>query len=74
MCANVKFQEKTGQITPAVGTGFICSEILEERQRWHDGFAECMRAEGFFPCIAEPDIWMRANGDVCECVAVCVDD
>ena len=43
-------------------------------QRWHDRFAECMRAEGFVPCIAEPDVWMRANGNVCECVAVHVDD
>ena len=33
-----------------------------------------MREEGFTPCIAEPDIWMRPAGDVCECVAVCVDD
>ena len=43
-------------------------------QRWHDRFAECMRAEGFVPCIAEPDIWMRAAGDVYEYVAVYVDD
>ena len=33
-------------------------------QRWHDGFAECMQAEGFFPHIAELDIWTRANSDV----------
>ena len=43
-------------------------------QRWHDRFAECMQAEGFFLCIAESDIWMRANSDVHECVAVCIDD
>ena len=43
-------------------------------QRWHERFAECMRKEGFKPCHAEPDIWMRANGDICECVAVYVDD
>ena len=43
-------------------------------QRWHDRFAECMRKEGFFPCIAEPDIWMKAPGDIYEYVAVYVDD
>ena len=35
-------------------------------KRWHDRFSECMRSEGFFPCIAEPDIWMRANGNIYE--------
>ena len=29
---------------------------------------------GFFPSKADPDVWMRANEDVCECIAVCVDD
>ena len=33
-----------------------------------------MRAEGFFPCKAEPDIWMRPAGDHYEYVAVYVDD
>jgi hypothetical protein len=42
--------------------------------RWHDRFAECMRAEGFFPCLAEQDIWMRPNGNIYEYVAVYVDD
>jgi len=27
--------------------------------RWHDRFADCLRDMGFFPCKAEPDIWMR---------------
>jgi Reverse transcriptase (RNA-dependent DNA polymerase) len=26
---------------------------------WHDRFADCVRELGFFPCKAEPDIWMR---------------
>ncbi len=43
-------------------------------QRWHDRFAECMRAEGFKPCLADLDIWMRPNGDIYEYVAVYVDD
>ena len=43
-------------------------------QRWHNRFAECMRLEGFEPCKAEPDIWMRPNGDIYEYVAVYVDD
>ncbi len=31
---------------------------------WHERFADCLRQEGFEPCKAEPDIWMRPNGDV----------
>ena len=42
--------------------------------RWHERFASCLRDEGFSPCKAEPDIWMRPNGDVYEYIAVYVDD
>ena len=42
--------------------------------RWHERFADCLRDEGFTPCKAEPDIWMRPNGDVYEYIAVYVDD
>ena len=42
--------------------------------RWHDRFADVLRELGFAPCKAEPDIWMRKNGDVYEYVAVYVDD
>ena len=28
--------------------------------RWHERFADVLRDMGFTPCIAEPDIWMRA--------------
>jgi hypothetical protein len=30
--------------------------------------------EGFSPCKAEPDIWMRLNGNLYEYVAMYVDD
>ena len=42
--------------------------------RWHERLADCLRAEGFFPCRAEPDIWMRDRGDHWEYVASYVDD
>jgi hypothetical protein len=29
---------------------------------WHERFAKCLPNEGFSPCKAEPDIWMRLNG------------
>ena len=42
--------------------------------RWHERLADCLRDMGFSPCWAEPDIWMRANDDVWEYIAVYVDD
>ena len=42
--------------------------------RWHDKLSDVLRKEGFIPCKAEPDIWMRQNGDIYEYVAVYVDD
>ena len=42
--------------------------------RWHEKFSRCMKEMGFFPCKAEPDIWLRKNGTMYEYVAVYVDD
>ena len=42
--------------------------------RWHDRLSDVLRKEGFIPCKAEPDIWMRQNGEQYEYVAVYVDD
>jgi Reverse transcriptase (RNA-dependent DNA polymerase) len=37
-------------------------------------FADCIRELGLFPCKAEPDIWMRKNGNIYEYIVVYVDD
>jgi Reverse transcriptase (RNA-dependent DNA polymerase) len=42
--------------------------------RWHDCFADCIRTLGFFPCKAEPDIWMRKKGNLYNYIAVYIDD
>jgi len=42
--------------------------------RWHDRFSDCLRDMGFQPCKAEPDIWLRRNGNLYEYIAVYVDD
>jgi hypothetical protein len=41
---------------------------------WHEHFTNCLRNEGFSPCKAEPDIWMRLNGNLYEYVATYVDN
>jgi hypothetical protein len=43
-------------------------------KRWHERFSDCLREMGFFPCKAEPDIWMRDMGDHYEYIGVYVDD
>jgi hypothetical protein len=42
--------------------------------RWHERFSTCLRDMGFFPCKAEPDIWMRRVDDHYEYIATYVDD
>jgi hypothetical protein len=42
--------------------------------RLHECFADCLRNEGFSHCKAEPDIWMRLNGNLYEYVATYVDN
>jgi hypothetical protein len=42
--------------------------------RCHASFSSILRSEGFVPCIAEPDIRMRATDNVYEYIGVYVDD
>ena len=42
--------------------------------RWHERFADVLRHMGFFPCRAEPDIWMKDCGTHYEYIAVYCDD
>jgi hypothetical protein len=42
--------------------------------RWHDRFSDCIMELGFFPCKAEPDIWMLKSENTYEYVAVYVDN
>ena len=42
--------------------------------RWYERFSDCLREMDFFPCKAEPCIWMQLNGDLYEYIAVYVDD
>ena len=42
--------------------------------RWHEKFASTLRAEGFTPSKADPDLWIRDAGDVYEYICVYVDD
>ncbi|MEC8171189.1 MAG: reverse transcriptase domain-containing protein, partial [Candidatus Thermoplasmatota archaeon] len=43
---------------------------------WHQRFSAVLEEEGFFPCRAEPDVWMRKSpdGNCYEYVGVYVDD
>jgi Reverse transcriptase (RNA-dependent DNA polymerase) len=42
--------------------------------QWHERLSDVLRAMGFFPSLAEPDIWMRKVDDHYEYIAVYVDD
>jgi hypothetical protein len=42
--------------------------------RWHERFADVLRDMDFFPCYAEPDIWLKDCGTHYEYLAVYCDD
>ena len=44
------------------------------RARWGEKFADAPHLEGFFPCRADPRIWMRSAGDMWERTCAHVDD
>ena len=43
-------------------------------KRWHERLSDVLREMGFTKSKAEPDIWMRKNGEIYEYIAVYVDD
>jgi Reverse transcriptase (RNA-dependent DNA polymerase) len=69
--AGPKFREREGHI-------LIINKALyglrSSGARWHNRFADCIRELRFFPCKAEPDIWMRKKGTIYECIDVYIDD
>jgi Reverse transcriptase (RNA-dependent DNA polymerase) len=69
--AGPEFGEREGHILEISKALYgLCSSGA----RWHDRFADCIRELSFFPCKAEPDIWMRKNGYIYKYIAVYVDD
>jgi hypothetical protein len=42
--------------------------------RWGEKFADTLRLEGFFPCRADPCVWMRDAGSIWEYICIYVDD
>jgi hypothetical protein len=40
---------------------------------WNEGFSLALRADGFVPCNASPDIWMRENEETYEHIGFYVD-
>jgi len=69
--AGPEFGEKKGHI-------FVINKALyglkTSGKRWHERFSDVLRSMKFFPCKAEPDIWMRDQGDHYEYIAVYTDD
>ena len=43
-------------------------------KQWAERFAAILRAEGWVPCRADHDVWMKRNGDVYEYLGTYVDD
>ena len=42
--------------------------------RFHEALANTLRKEGFQPCLADSDLWLRNAGDYYEYICVYVDD
>jgi Reverse transcriptase (RNA-dependent DNA polymerase) len=69
--AGPEFGEREGHIL-VIGKAQYC--LQSSGARWHDRFADCIRELGFFPCKAEPDIWVRKKCSIYKYIAVYIDD
>ena len=73
MCikAGPEFKEREGNL-------LIAHEALHglksSGKEFRESLADCLKELGFNPSKAEPEIFMRKNGDAWECVATWVDD
>ena len=69
--AGPEFGEREGHI-------FVINKALyglkTSGKRWHERFFDVLTDMDFVPCEAEPDIWMRDQGDHYEYIAVYTDD
>ena len=43
-------------------------------KRWYERLFDVLSAEGWEPCTAEPEIWLKQNGNLYEYIGVYVDD
>jgi hypothetical protein len=59
-----------------VGRSYPChfESSLRFADNWCEELAGTLRAEGFTPSLADPDVWMRDAGDMWEYICVYVDD
>ena len=69
--AGPEFGEKAGSILIIYKALY---GLRSSGMQWHDKFADDLRDMGFFPCKAEPDIWMRESDGLWEYIAVYMDD
>jgi hypothetical protein len=69
---NVCVEWENGEITNEPMTTIAADDPVT--CAFYDHFLDCLHAEGFFPCKAEPDIWLRPKNGVYEYIAVYVDD
>jgi hypothetical protein len=69
--AGPEFGEREGHLMKVVKALY---GLKTSGARWHDRLADVLREMGFFPSRADADIWMRAQADHYEYIAVYVDD
>ena len=71
VCAGPEFRQLEGH-------SLVIEKVLyglrTSGARFHAKFADALRALGFTPTYADPNVWMRDAGDCCMCVVVHVDD
>jgi Reverse transcriptase (RNA-dependent DNA polymerase) len=63
---------------PLEGHNFVIVRVLYGLRtagaRWHDRYADVMRIMDFYPCKADPDVWMKDSDTHYEYVLVYVND
>jgi hypothetical protein len=69
--AGAEFGELKGRI---MVVNKACYGLRFSGKNFHDKLFDILKSEGFTPSHAEPDIWMRRNGDFYEYIGVYVDD
>jgi hypothetical protein len=67
-----EFWEQAGHALVVCKARFVWTE--DQRSKMREKFADALQLEGFFPCHADPCVWMRDAGDTWEHICIYVDN
>jgi hypothetical protein len=66
--------DPNGELTWEKSYQYLLEELFLSVKSWHDWLADALQSMNFYPCNAEPDVWMKDCDPHYEYLLVYVDE